>query len=106
MWIRGRNPLAFLFAPSRRERYLVRYVLREHGRGRLLADVLDDPYVRNRSTHEERARLLEQPEVVAAVGESTLAELRLGASASALAAATRPRPRSSTSRPGSRAGVG
>ncbi|HVU78294.1 MAG TPA: hypothetical protein VHC67_11965 [Gaiellaceae bacterium] len=73
-----RNPFAFLFVGSRREEYLAQYVLREYGRGRLLSDVLMDPYVRNRSTPEERARLLERPEVVAAIGEQALAELRLG----------------------------
>jgi hypothetical protein len=31
--------------------------------------VLADPYVHNRSTAEQRARLLERPEVIAAVGE-------------------------------------
>jgi hypothetical protein len=72
----GRNPFAFLFATSRREQYLERYVLREHGKGRALSDVLDDPYIRNRSTPEERARLLERPGVVAALGAGALAELR------------------------------
>jgi len=71
-----RNPLVFLFARSRREEYLARYVLREHGRGRSFADVLDDAYVRNRYTQEERARLLERPELVAAIGNETLAEMR------------------------------
>ena len=71
-----RNPLTFLFARSRREEYLARYVLREHGRGRSLADVLDDAYVRNRYTQQERGRLLERPELVAAIGKETLAELR------------------------------
>lgn len=73
-----RNPFAFLFAGSRREDYLVQYVLREYGRGRLLSDVFMDPYVRNRSTPEERARLLDRPDVVSAIGEQALAELRLG----------------------------
>lgn len=74
---RGRNPFAFLFVSSRREEYLARYVLREYERGRSLSDVLEDPYVRNRSTPAERARLLERPEVVAALGEHALADLRL-----------------------------
>jgi len=78
---KGRNPFAALFATPRREQYLAEYVLREHRRGRALADVLDDPYVRNRSTAEERARLLERPEVVAALGEQALAELRLAVAA-------------------------
>jgi hypothetical protein len=70
--------LSFLFAKSRREQYLAQYVLREHARGRPLRDVLDDPYVRNRSTPDERARLLEQPEVVAAIGEQAARDLRVG----------------------------
>ena len=61
---------------SRREQYLTQYVLREYARGRSLRDVLEDPYVRNRSTPEERARLLERPEVVAAIGEQAVADLR------------------------------
>jgi hypothetical protein len=73
----GKNPFGFLFATSRREQYLARYVVREYGRGRSLQEVLDDPYIRNRTTPAERARLLEQPEVVAAIGEQALAELRL-----------------------------
>jgi hypothetical protein len=74
---KGRNPLAFLFARSRREEYLAQYVLREHSRGRSFAEVLDDAYVRNRYTREEQARLLERPELVAAIGQETLTELRL-----------------------------
>lgn len=73
----GRNPFGFLFATSRGEEYLARYVVREYARGRSLQEVLDDPYVRNRSTPAERARLLERPEVIAAIGEHALAELRL-----------------------------
>jgi hypothetical protein len=51
-------------------------VIREHARGRSLTEIVDDPYVRNRSTPEERARLLERPEVVAALGDNALEELR------------------------------
>jgi hypothetical protein len=71
-----RNPLAALFARPRREEYLAQYVIRECSRGRALADVLMDRYVLNRSTAEERARLLERPDVVAAIGTSVIAELR------------------------------
>ena len=73
---KGRNLFRLVFARSRREDFLARYVLRQHARGRPLADILDDPYVRNWSTTEERARLLDQPEVVAAIGENALADLR------------------------------
>jgi len=73
---KNRNPFAFLFVRPRREEYLSRYVLREYARGRSLEQILDDPYVRNRSTSQERARLLERPEVVAALGEQTVADLK------------------------------
>lgn len=68
--------LRFLFASSRREEYVAQYVLREYERGRSLKDVLDDPYVQNRSTPSERARMLERPDVVAAIGEQAVADLR------------------------------
>lgn len=73
---KGTSLFAFLFVTSRRENYLTQYVLREHARGRALADILEDPYVRNRSAVAERARLLERPEVVAAIGEHIVADLR------------------------------
>jgi hypothetical protein len=57
--------------------FLAQYVLREYARGRALQDVLNDPYVRNRSTAEERRRLLERPEVVGAIGRQTVADLQL-----------------------------
>jgi hypothetical protein len=43
-------------------------VIREHGRGRTLKEILDDPFVQNRTTAEQRARLMDHPEVVRAVG--------------------------------------
>jgi hypothetical protein len=70
------NPFSFLFVASKREQYLAQYVVRECGKGRSLGDVLADPYVRNRSTAEERERLLERPDVVAALGEQTIAEMK------------------------------
>lgn len=73
---KGRNPFGFLFGSSRRENYLARYVLREHGRGRPLVEIFNDPYIRNSSTTEERRRLFDLPEVVAALGENAVEELR------------------------------
>lgn len=72
----GRSPFRFLFPSSRRDGILLRYVLREHARGRPLAEIFEDPYVRNWSTPEERRRLLDEPEVVAALGANALDELR------------------------------
>ena len=73
---RFRNPFAQLFSSTRSEQYLTRYVLREHASGRSLEDVFHDPYVRNRSTAEQRSRLLERPEVVAALGERAITDLK------------------------------
>jgi hypothetical protein len=71
-----RNPFSFLFASSRKEERLAEYVIREHDRGRSLDDILSDPYIRNRSTEQERARLLDRPDLIKALGEDVSAELR------------------------------
>ena len=66
--------LAAFFARSRREQYVEQYILREHARGRRLEEILADPYVRNRTSDAERARLLERPELVAALRAQTSTE--------------------------------
>jgi hypothetical protein len=71
-----RNPFSFLFARTEREQYLERYVLREYRKGRPFAEILEDPYLRAWSTPEERARLLERPNVVSAIGEHAIADLK------------------------------
>jgi hypothetical protein len=48
---------------------LAAYVIREHRAGRPLQEILDDPYLKNRATDEQRLRLLERPDVIRAVGE-------------------------------------
>jgi hypothetical protein len=67
-----RNPFSFLFAGSSKEERIAAYVIREHERGRPLAEILADPYIRNRCTPQEQARLLDRPEVVHALGASTV----------------------------------
>jgi hypothetical protein len=67
-----RNPFSFLFARSSKEERIAAYVVREHERGRSLAEILEDPYIRNRATSQELARLLDRPEIVKALGESTV----------------------------------
>ena len=64
-----RNPFSFLFARSRRDERLVEYVIREHGRGRSLDEIMDDPFVRNRCTEEQRKRLLDHPDVIRALAQ-------------------------------------
>lgn len=81
MSFKVRNPFAFLFVTSRRDQFLAQYVLRQCARGRSLADVLADRYVVNRSRPEERARLLERPEIVEAIGEQTVADMKRDLSA-------------------------
>jgi hypothetical protein len=56
-----------------KEDALAAYIVREHREGRSLEDILDDPYLKNRATDEQRLRLLERPEVIRAVGEDTAA---------------------------------
>lgn len=56
-----------------KEEALAAYVVREHRQGRSLEDILDDPYLKNRASDEQRLRLLERPEVIRAVGEDTAA---------------------------------
>jgi hypothetical protein len=71
-----RNPFSFLFARSGKEERLAAYVVREHERGRSLAEILEDPYLRNRATPPEVARILDRPEVIHALGEGTVAPER------------------------------
>ena len=80
---RRSNPFSFLFPRSRREEFLVQYVIREHGRGRSLEDVLADPYIVNRATPEQRARVLERPEIVEAIGDHTIDAMRRSLAGSA-----------------------
>jgi hypothetical protein len=77
-----RNPFSFLFARSRNEERLTAYVLREHDRGRALAEILDDPYVRNRCTPSERDRLLDNPELIRAIGDDVVEAARENAAPS------------------------
>jgi len=75
-WPKGRNPFAFLFVSTQREQYLAEYVLREYARGRSLEAILDDPYVKNRCTPQETARLLDRPELIRALGEDMVASAK------------------------------
>jgi hypothetical protein len=59
-----------------KEESLAAYIVREHRMGRSLEEILDDPYLKNRCTDEQRLRLLERPEVIRAIGEDTAAAAR------------------------------
>ena len=71
-----RSVFSFLFTRSRSEAAVAQYVVREHHRGRDLADILEDAYVKNRCTREQIDRLLERPEVVHAIGEDMIVRAR------------------------------
>ncbi|HKY25391.1 MAG TPA: hypothetical protein VJM07_09545 [Gaiella sp.] len=61
-----------LFQKSSGEDRVAQYVIREHDRGRPLSEILEDRYVQNRlQSPEQRARLLDRPEIVRAVGGDT-----------------------------------
>jgi hypothetical protein len=71
-----KSPFAFLFTRTKAEEVVAEYVIREHHRGRTLADILDDPYVTNRLTPEQSRRLLDRPDVIHAVGNDLISEQR------------------------------
>jgi len=71
-----RNPFSFLFARSSQEERVAAYVIREHERGRALAEILEDPYVRNRCTPQEIERLLDRPELIRALGDDVVSGVR------------------------------
>jgi hypothetical protein len=71
-----RSPFSFLFARSSTEDRVAAYVIREHGRGRRLAEILEDRYVQNRLGPQQRLRLLDRPELIQALGDETVEETR------------------------------
>jgi hypothetical protein len=71
-----RNPFSFLSARSSHQDRVAAYVVREHERGRSLAEILDDPYVKNRCTPQEIERLLDRPELIRALGDDVVTATR------------------------------
>ncbi len=67
-----RNPFSFFGTRSSTEERLAAYVIREHERGRSLQEIMEDRYVLNRATPQQRARILDRPEVIRALGEETV----------------------------------
>ena len=68
---------SFLFQRSAGEERVAQYVIREHDRGRALSEILEDRYVVNRlQSPEQRARLLDRPEVIKAIGNDTISDAR------------------------------
>jgi hypothetical protein len=71
-----RSPFSFLFARSSTEERVAAYIIREHGRGRGLGEILDDRYVQNRLTPQQQSRLLDRPEMIHALGDDTIERAR------------------------------
>jgi hypothetical protein len=71
-----RSPFSFLGTRSSGEDRIAAYVIREHERGRSLSEILEDPYIKNRTTATERDRLLDRPEIVRALGRDTVQAAR------------------------------
>ena len=67
---------SFLGTRSTQEERVAAYVIREHDRGRSLDDILDDPYVRNRCSSAEIARVLDRPDVIKAIGDDLAADAK------------------------------
>ena len=63
---------SFLFQRSSAEEHVARYVVREHERGRSLDEILQDRYVQNRLSPEQQKRLLDRPEIVAALANAII----------------------------------
>jgi hypothetical protein len=71
-----RSPFSFLFSGSSAEDRVAAYVVREHSRGRALAEILQDRYVQNRLDPQQQRRLLDRPEVVRALGDEAVEATR------------------------------
>ena len=73
-----RSVYSFLFVHSSQEERVAAYVIREHDRGRSLNHILDDPYVRNRCSESEVARVLDRPDVLRAIGDDLARSAKTG----------------------------
>ena len=71
-----RSPFSFLFSRSSMEERVAAYVIREHGRGRSLSEILEDRYVQNRLSPQQRLRMLDRPELIQALGDETVEDTR------------------------------
>ena len=69
---------SFLRIRSSAEDRVAQYIIREHHRGRPLAEILEDHYVTNRCTPEQIARILERNDVIHAIGDDIVAATRAG----------------------------
>jgi len=71
----SKDPLKRFFG-SRTEEMLVHHVLEEVRKGRHLGEILGDPYIVNRTSELERRALLDNTEIVRAVGDDAASRIR------------------------------
>jgi hypothetical protein len=71
-----RNPFGVLFERSSQEDRLAAYVIREHDRGRPIEEILNDRYILNRTSPSQLQRLLDNPDLVRALGNDTIESVR------------------------------
>ena len=64
-----RGIFSFIGSSSSNQDRVAAYLIREHDRGRTMADILDDPYVTNRCSPQQLERLLDRPDVIQAIGD-------------------------------------
>jgi len=67
-----RGLFSFVGTRSAAEDRVAAYLIREHRRGRRLAEILDDAYVKNRLTPQQRERLLDREDVIHALGHDEI----------------------------------
>ena len=72
-----RSPFSFLFQRSQKEELMAEYIVREHHRGRSVAEILEDAHVKNTLSDDQVRRVLERPELVHSIGSDVLESLRL-----------------------------
>ena len=75
-----KNLFSFLFSRGSAEEHVARYVIREHGRGRSLTEILEDKYVQNRLTPDQQRRLLDRPEMIESFSSAALDDAKASVS--------------------------
>ena len=76
-WPLARTPYYFIGPRPYREAELAAYIRRAHRRGRRLAEILDDPYVRNRGGRALLQTVMGNPGLIRALGQDVADAIRL-----------------------------
>jgi hypothetical protein len=70
------NPYSFVARRPFRQARLASYIHREHEKGRPLAAILDDPYVRRCGTREFVWRTMRETSLIQLLGEDSIAGIQ------------------------------